>query len=110
MAVTEAHRLGRFVCSPHRTPVCGLGSGWVAVGSGRRRKELEGDSVRIAEGDARTVVGVLDSAMRNAKLVQARGPFVQLIAVAAGERNMIKAGAVLVESLTGGPGVGMQAE
>ena len=55
-------------------------------------------------------MGVLDSAMYDAKLVQARGPCLQLIAVAAGERNVIKAGAVLVEFVTCGLGVRMQAE
>ena len=55
-------------------------------------------------------MSVLDPAMNDAELVQARDPCPQLISVAAGERNMIKAGAVLVESVTGGPGVGMQAE
>src|SRR5208337_407088 len=66
--------------------------------------------VRVAEGDPGAVMGVLDSAVRDAELVQARGPGLQLIAVAAGERNMIQAGAVLVESVTCGLGVGMQAE
>jgi hypothetical protein len=55
-------------------------------------------------------VGVLDTAMYDAKLVQARSLCLQLIAVAAGERNMIKAGAALVEGVTCGLGVGMQAE
>ena len=55
-------------------------------------------------------MGVLDSAVHDAKLVQARSPCLQLIAVAAGERNMIKAGAVLVVCVTCGLGVGMQAE
>ena len=55
-------------------------------------------------------MGVLDPAMHDAELVQARGPCLQLIAVAAGERDMIKAGAVLVESVTCGLGVRMQAE
>ena len=55
-------------------------------------------------------MGVLDSAVRNAQLVQARGPPLQLTAVTAGEGHMIQAGAMLVESVTGGMGVGMQAE
>jgi len=55
-------------------------------------------------------VGVLDSSVRDTKLVQARRPCLQLIAVAAGERHMIKAGAVLVEGATAGLGVGMQAK
>src|SRR5215469_15677717 len=78
--------------------------------SGGRREELEGDSVRVTEGDTRAVAGVLDSAVHDAKLVQPRRPGLQLIAVAAGERNMIKAGAVLVEGVTRGLRVGMQAE
>lgn len=55
-------------------------------------------------------MGVLDPAMHDAELVQAVGPCLQLIAVAAGERDMIKAGTVLVEGLTCGLGMGMQAE
>ena len=65
---------------------------------------------RVAEGDTRAVVGVLDPAVRDAKLAQARRPCLQLVAVTAGERDMIKAGAVLVEGVTGGPGVGVQAQ
>ena len=55
-------------------------------------------------------MGVLDSAVHDAELVQARSPCLQLIAVAAGERDMIKAGTVLVERATGGLRVGMQAQ
>ena len=55
-------------------------------------------------------MGVLDPAMNDAELVQARDPRPQLITIAAGERNMIKAGAVLIEPVTGGLGMGMQAE
>jgi hypothetical protein len=55
-------------------------------------------------------MGVLDPAVHDAELVQAPDPCPQLITVVAGERNMIEAGAVLVESVTCGPGVGMQAE
>src|SRR5262249_45290822 len=79
-------------------------------GSGWRREEFQGDSVRVAEGDPGAVMGVLDPAVDDAELVQARGPCPQLITVAAGERDMIKAGAVLVEPVTPGPGGGMQAE
>ncbi len=42
-------------------------------------------------------MGVLDSAMPDAKIVHARGPCLQLSAVAAGEGDMIQASAVLVE-------------
>lgn len=59
------------------------------AGLGRRREELERYAVWIAEGDSRAVVGVLDSAVRDAQLVQVRGLGLQLIAVAAGEGNMI---------------------
>src|SRR6266496_595043 len=79
-------------------------------GSGRRREELQGNSVRVAEGDPGAVVGVLDPAVHDAELVQARGPPLQFIAVAAGERDMIKSGAVLVEFVTCCLGVGMQAQ
>jgi hypothetical protein len=48
--------------------------------------------------------------MNDAEFVQPRDPCPQLITVAAGERDMIKAGAVLVEPVTRGPGVGVQAE
>jgi hypothetical protein len=55
-------------------------------------------------------MGVLVPAVHDAELVQAPDPCPQLITVVAGERNMIEAGAALVESVTCGPGVGMQAE
>src|SRR5450755_961278 len=55
-------------------------------------------------------MGVHDSAVRNAQLIQACGPRLQLTAVTAGEGNVIQAGAVLVESVTCGLGVRMQAE
>src|ERR1039457_6435307 len=38
-------------------------------GSGRRREELQRDPVLVAEGDPRTVVGVHDSAMCDAQLI-----------------------------------------
>jgi hypothetical protein len=75
------------------------------AGLGRRREELERYAVWIAEGDSRAVVGVLDSAMRDAQLIQARGPGLQLTAVTAGEGNMIQAGTMLVEPVTGGLGM-----
>jgi hypothetical protein len=55
-------------------------------------------------------MGVHDPAVRNAQLVQACSPDHQLTAVTGGEGNMIQAGAVLVESVTCGLGMGMQAE
>ena len=55
-------------------------------------------------------MGVHDSAMHNAQLVQAVHPSLQLTTVTAREGNMIQTGAMLVESVTGGTGVGMQAE
>jgi hypothetical protein len=55
-------------------------------------------------------VGVLDSAVRDTQLVQARGPAFQLAAVTAGEGHMIQAGAILVEPVTRTAGVGVQAE
>jgi hypothetical protein len=48
--------------------------------------------------------------VRDAQLIQARGPGLQLIAVTTGEGNMIQAGTMLVEPVTCGPGVRMQAE
>ncbi len=79
-------------------------------GSGRRREELERNSIRVAEGDARAIMGVLDSAVRNAELVQARGPGLQLTTVTAGEGHVIEAGAMLIEPATCAIGVGVQAE
>jgi len=40
----------------------------------RRREELERDSIRVSEGNTRAVIGVLDFAVLDAKLVQTRGP------------------------------------
>jgi len=104
------HRPGTFhsITPPHTGLRLGRRLG--GRGSGGWREELQGDSVRVAEGDTRAVVGVFDSAVRDAKLVQARRPCLQLVAVAAGEGNVIKASAVLVEGVTGGLVVGMQAE
>ena len=64
------------------------------AGLGRRREKLQRYPVWIAEGDSRAVAGVLDSAVRDAQLIQARGPGLQLIAVTAGEGNMIQAGTI----------------
>jgi hypothetical protein len=80
------------------------------AGLGRRREELERYAAWIAEGDSRAVVGILDPAVRDAQLVQARGPRLQLIAVTAGEGNMIQPGTMLIEPVTCGLGMGMQAE
>ena len=80
------------------------------AGLGRWREKLQRYPVWIAEGDSRAVAGVLDSAVRDAQLIQARGPGLQLIAVTAGEGNMIQAGTMLVEPVTCSPGVRMQAE
>jgi len=80
------------------------------AGSGRRREELERDAVRITEGDSRAVAGVLDPPVRDAQLIQARGPGLQLTAVTAGEGNMIQAGTMLVEPVTCGLRVRVQAE
>lgn len=57
--------------------------------SGRRREELERDSIRVAEGDTRAVVGILDPAVGDAQLVQAGGPSLELVAITTGEGHMI---------------------
>jgi hypothetical protein len=80
------------------------------AGSGGRREELERYAVWITEGDSRAVVGVLDPAVRDAQLIQARGPGLQLTAVTAGEGNMIQAGTTLIEPVTCGLRVRVQAE
>jgi hypothetical protein len=80
------------------------------AGSGRRREELERYAVWITEGDSRAVAGVLDPAVRDAQLIQARGPGLQLTAITAGEGNMIQAGTMLIEPVTCGLRVRVQAE
>ena len=55
-------------------------------------------------------MGVLDSALLDAELIQARDPALQLIAVTAGERHVVQAGAMLVEPFAYAAGVGVQAE
>jgi hypothetical protein len=52
----------------------------------------------------------LDSTVRNADLVRARGPGLQLSTVTAGEGHMIEAGAMLIEPATCAIEVGVQAE
>ena len=59
----------------------------VAHRSGRRCEQLEGDVVRVAERQARTVARVLDLAVGHAQRVQAGGPFGQLGAARAAERE-----------------------
>src|SRR5436190_13593096 len=107
MSIPEGQRLRQPQGLPATVRARPRGHG---CGSGRRREELKGNSVRVAEGDPGAVMGVLDPAMNDAELVQARDPCPQLITATAGERNMIKAGAVLVEPVTSGPGMGVQAE
>jgi len=48
--------------------------------------------------------------VRNAQRVQARGPALQLAAIATSEGDMIQAGAMLVEPVTCATGVGVHAE
>src|SRR5262245_24250400 len=75
-----------------------------------RCKELESNPVGVAEGDARAVMGVLDPAMCDAQLVQARSLLLELGAVPTGESDMIQTSAMLVELVRRGLGVCMQAE
>lgn len=55
-------------------------------------------------------MGVHDATVDDAQLVQAHRPSLQLGTVPAGEGDVIQAGAVLVEPLSRGAGVGVQAE
>src|SRR6185312_16789141 len=82
MSIPDGQRLRQPQGSP---AACGPARGVTGRGSGRRREELKGDSVRVAEGDPGAVMGVLDPAMNDAELVQPRDPCPQLITVAAGE-------------------------
>jgi hypothetical protein len=53
---------------------------------------------------------VFDPAVEDAQLVQARGPSDQLTAISAGEGHVIKAGAMLVETVSGAAWVRVQTE
>lgn len=55
-------------------------------------------------------MGILDPAVSDAQLIQACRPGLQLTAVTAAEGHMVQAGAVLIEPVTRGIGVGMQPE
>src|SRR4051794_26873001 len=63
----------------------------------RRREELQGDVVRIPQGQARAVAGVDDVPVRKAQLVQARLPGRQLLPVGAREGHVVQPHATLVE-------------
>src|SRR4029453_5885557 len=80
-------------------------------GSGRWGEELEPDAVRVAEAQARAVVGVLDLAVGDAQLVQSPRPLLQLGPVATAEGDVVQADPELAEALVErGPGVPVQAE
>src|SRR5436189_2493713 len=98
----DASPLRRRCATDGPSLLCGCGVHALGRSVGRRREELERYAVWIAEGDSRAVVGILDSAVRDAQLVQARGPGLQLIAITAGEGNMIQPGTMLVEPVTCG--------
>jgi hypothetical protein len=65
--------------------------------SARRREELEGDVVRVAERQTRTVARVYDLAVGHAQRVQAGRPLGQFGAARAAERHMVQARPPLVE-------------
>jgi tetratricopeptide (TPR) repeat protein len=65
--------------------------------SGRRCEQLEGDVVRVAERQTRTVARVHDLAVGHAQRVQAGRPLGQLGAARAAERHMVQARPPLVE-------------
>jgi len=93
----DAERCRRAVGLIAREPA-GRGSRPAAARrSGRRREQLQGDVVRVAERQARTVARVLDLAVGHAQRVQAGGPLGQLGAARAAERDVVKAGPALVE-------------
>ena len=77
----------------------------------RRREQFEGDVVGIAEREAGAVAGVDDLAVGDAELVEAGGPFDELAATRAAERDVIETRPALVERLlVGEVGKVVQAE
>ena len=63
--------------------------------NGVRREELERDAVRVAEAQARAVVGVHDAAVADAQLVESGHPSLEFGAVGAAECDMVQADVVL---------------
>src|SRR4051794_12568489 len=76
----------------------------------RRCEELKGDAVGVAERDARTVGSIPDAVVRDAELVQAIGPLLQLLAATAGEGDVVETGVALVEGSGARLGMGVQSE
>ena len=72
------------------------------TGQAWRREQLEGDVVRAAERQARTVARVHDLAVGHAQRVQAGGPLHQFGAAGAAERDVVQAGPALVERVLAG--------
>src|SRR5215203_3454933 len=86
----------RWFCSqawtnPRLTPAS------LAVPSGGRGEELEGDAVRVAEAQARAVAGVLDLPVGDAQLIQPPGPLLELGSVGHPEGDMVEADPELAE-------------
>ena len=69
------------------------------VGPTRGCEQLQGDVVGVTERQGRAVVGVGDPAVVDAELLQAGLPFLQLGPVGDPEREVVQAGAVLVEAV-----------
>ena len=77
----------------------------------RRREQFEGDVVGIAERQAGAVAGIDDLAVGDAELVEAGGPFDELTASRAAERDVVETRLALVERLlVGEVGKVVQAE
>ena len=64
----------------------------------RRREQLEGNVVRVAERQAGAIGRVEDLAMRDAELVQPLGPVHELVAAGDAERHVVEARPALVEA------------
>src|SRR4051812_2932354 len=105
-AMTTTAATAASFCQPrqrrgliHPVPIIGSSPSIVCVrlASRRRREELEGDAVGIAEAQARAVARVLDSAMGDAELVELARPLLQLGAVSAAKAQVVESHGELAE-------------
>ena len=75
-------------------------------------EELELDVVRIAEGEHRVgrVVELLDTRVHDAHIVEPSGPLEEIVALCYDEFEMVESRSMLIELVTGIPGVTHQAQ
>jgi hypothetical protein len=87
----------------HAAPAATSGRGDAGSGRRGRGEELQGDAVGVAEGEARAIRFVFDSAVLDAQFIELARPLLELVAGGAAECNVVEADLELAEA-PGGAG------